>query len=175
MTVYFGADVDAHRAAYLTGVLAVFTFAALAAVVDVWLKLAKRIRLEALGNRRHAVRLFHREGNRLRIGSVAANQRDVGAMQRRDHARYPRRTGACKNLPGEIGGGRVRNSVMRVNDVEIFLPRDLDDLRRQREDVLRLTKKRIAGRLDAMERQVRLIVTETKGRLAAQDVDTVSA
>ncbi|HSQ57657.1 MAG TPA: amino acid transporter, partial [Gemmata sp.] len=37
-TVYFGADVDAHRAAYLTGVLAVFAFAALAAAVDVWQK-----------------------------------------------------------------------------------------------------------------------------------------
>jgi hypothetical protein len=38
VTVYFGADVDAHRAAYLTGVLAVFGFAALAAAVDVWQK-----------------------------------------------------------------------------------------------------------------------------------------
>ena len=36
VTAYFGADVDAHRAAYLTGVLAVFAFAALAATVDVW-------------------------------------------------------------------------------------------------------------------------------------------
>ena len=38
VTAYFGADVDAHRAAYLTGVLAVFAFAALAATVDVWQK-----------------------------------------------------------------------------------------------------------------------------------------
>jgi hypothetical protein len=38
MTAYFGADVDAHRAAYLTGVLAVFAFAAFAATVDVWQK-----------------------------------------------------------------------------------------------------------------------------------------
>jgi hypothetical protein len=38
VTLYFGADVDAHRAAYLTGVLAVFSFAALAASVDVWQK-----------------------------------------------------------------------------------------------------------------------------------------
>lgn len=38
VTVYFGADVDAHRAAYLTGVLALFAFAALAACADVWHK-----------------------------------------------------------------------------------------------------------------------------------------
>ena len=38
VTAYYGADVDAHRAAYLTGVLAVFGFAALAAAVDVWQK-----------------------------------------------------------------------------------------------------------------------------------------
>ncbi len=43
VTAYFGADVDAHRAAYLTGVLAVFAFAALAASVDVWQK-RKRLR-----------------------------------------------------------------------------------------------------------------------------------
>lgn len=35
VTVYYGADVEAHRAAYLTSVLALFTFAALAATVDV--------------------------------------------------------------------------------------------------------------------------------------------
>jgi hypothetical protein len=38
VTVYFGADLDAHRAAYLTSVLAVFAFAALAAAIDVWHK-----------------------------------------------------------------------------------------------------------------------------------------
>lgn len=38
VTVYYGADVDAHRGAYLTSVLAVFAFAAAAAAVDVWQK-----------------------------------------------------------------------------------------------------------------------------------------
>lgn len=38
VTVYYAADVDAHRAAYLTAVLAVFGFAALAAAIDVWQK-----------------------------------------------------------------------------------------------------------------------------------------
>jgi hypothetical protein len=42
ITVFYGADVDAHRAAYLTSVLAVFAFAALAAAVDVWQKRRRR-------------------------------------------------------------------------------------------------------------------------------------
>ncbi|HEY1192485.1 MAG TPA: hypothetical protein VGE74_32980, partial [Gemmata sp.] len=42
MTAYYGADVDAHRAAYLTAVLALFAFAALAATVDVWKRRAAR-------------------------------------------------------------------------------------------------------------------------------------
>ncbi len=42
VTAYYGADVDAHRAAYLTAVLALFAFAALAAAVDVWNRRADR-------------------------------------------------------------------------------------------------------------------------------------
>src|SRR5205807_1403891 len=38
VTIYFGADLDAHRAAYLTGVLAVFGFASVTAALDVWHK-----------------------------------------------------------------------------------------------------------------------------------------
>jgi len=41
VTAYYGADVDAHRAAYLTGMLAVFGFGAFAAAVDVWQKRAR--------------------------------------------------------------------------------------------------------------------------------------
>jgi hypothetical protein len=42
VTAYYGADVDAHRAAYLTAVLAIFAFAALAATVDVARRRAER-------------------------------------------------------------------------------------------------------------------------------------
>jgi hypothetical protein len=38
VTLYYGADVDAHRAAYLTSVLAVFAFSAMTAAIDVWHK-----------------------------------------------------------------------------------------------------------------------------------------
>ena len=38
VTLYYGADLDAQRGAYLTSVLAVFAFAAFVAAVDVWQK-----------------------------------------------------------------------------------------------------------------------------------------
>ena len=38
VTVYYGADLDAQRGAYLTSVLAVFAFAAFVAAIDVWQK-----------------------------------------------------------------------------------------------------------------------------------------
>jgi hypothetical protein len=48
VTAYYGADVDAHRAAYLTAVLALFAFAALAATVDVARRRAERKWRQAL-------------------------------------------------------------------------------------------------------------------------------
>jgi hypothetical protein len=42
VTVYYGADLEAHRGAYLTAVLAVFGFASLTAAVDVWQRRRER-------------------------------------------------------------------------------------------------------------------------------------
>ncbi|VTR97285.1 Putative amino acid transporter OS=Streptomyces ambofaciens ATCC 23877 GN=SAMR0252 PE=4 SV=1 [Gemmata massiliana] len=42
LIAYYATDIDAHRAAYLTAVLALFAFAALAATVDVWQRRAAR-------------------------------------------------------------------------------------------------------------------------------------
>ncbi len=42
VTIYYGADLEAHRAAYLTAVLAVFGFASVAAAVDVWKRRGER-------------------------------------------------------------------------------------------------------------------------------------
>ena len=42
VTIYYGADLESHRAAYLTAVLAVFGFASVAAAVDVWKRRGER-------------------------------------------------------------------------------------------------------------------------------------
>ena len=109
-------------------------------------ELAEGVGLEALGDRRHAVGLLDAEGHGLRIGAVAAEQRDVGAVQRGDDARHARRLARRRqNLPRQIRGRRVRDRVVRVDDVELLVARDLDDLVRERQQVLRLPEERIAG------------------------------
>ena len=112
----------------------------------------------------------------LRVRAVAAEQRDVRAVQRRDHARA--RRGTCRDARicrARYAAVGVRNRVVRVNDVEPLARGHLDDLVRERQQILRLAEQRIARRLDAMERQARLVVAEPNGRVAAQDVDAVAA
>src|SRR3989442_1708838 len=75
----------------------------------------------------------------------------------------------------EKRGPRVRDGVVRVDDVEPLVARDLHDLRRQRQQILRLAEQGIRRRLDAMERQPRLIVAEPERRVAAEDVHAMAA
>ena len=83
--------------------------------------------------------------------------------------------GRRDDLLGEIGGGRVRDGVMRVHDVERELARELHDLVRERQQVLGLAKQRIGRRVDAMEREARLVVAEPKRRLRADQMHLVAA
>ena len=69
----------------------------------------------------------------------------------------------------------MRHGIVRVDDVEPLLARNLDDLVREREQVLRLSEQRIAGRFHTMKRQAGLIVTEAKRRVAAQKMDPMTA
>ncbi len=80
-----------------------------------------------------------------------------------------------EHLARQVGGGRMRNRVVRVNDVQLLVAGDLDDLVRQREQVLRLAEQRIARRFDAMKRQPGLVDAEPHGRVAAEHVNLVSA
>ena len=59
----------------------------------------------------------------------------------------------------------MRDRVVRVNDVQAPLARDLNDRVRERQDVLRLTKQRVARREHLMEGQARLeLVSERRFR-----------
>ena len=53
------------------------------------------------------------------VRRLAAEQRDVRAVQRRQHARRGRVAFRGEDLAGEVGRGRVRHGVVRVDDVEL--------------------------------------------------------
>jgi len=96
-------------------------------------------------------------------------------MTRGDDARNLAAVRGAENLPRQVSGGRVRHRVVRVDDVEPLVARHLDDLVRERQQVLRLAEQRVVGRLDAMERQARLVVGQAERRLAAEHVDVMPA
>ncbi len=101
-----------------------------------------RVGAEALRHRRHAVRVLDRERDRLRIGPIAADERDIGAVERRHDLRHLARR-LEQDLFREIRRGGVRHRIVRVHDVELILARDLDDACRDREEILRLAEERV--------------------------------
>ena len=70
---------------------------------------------------------------------------------------------------------RVRDGVVGVDDLELELARDLHDLVRERQHVLRLAEERIARRVHLMERQAGLVFAEPERRIGADEVHLVAA
>src|SRR5262249_39733318 len=71
-------------------------------------------------------------------------------------------------------GGRMGHGIVRVDDIEPLRARDLDDLVGERQEILRLAEQRIRRRLDAVERQARLIFAQPGRRFAAPDVGVMT-
>ncbi len=129
---------------------------------------------QALGDRRHAIRLLDAEGNGLAIGRIGADEGDVGAVQR-GHDLGHRGAVRGEDLPGQVGAGGVRHGVVRVDDVERVGARHVDDLGRQREHVLRLAEERVGRRVDGVDDDRPARVAQPERDLAAEDVDLVPA
>ena len=83
-------------------------------------------------------------------GRVAADQRDIGAVQRGDRARR-RHVGRLQDVAREVCRRGVRNGVVSVHDVEAPLFGYAGDRIRQREQILRLPEQRIRWHLHAFE------------------------
>ena len=130
---------------------------------------------QALGDRRHGVRLLDREGHDPGVGRIAADQRDVGAVQRRHRARRGGRRRRGQHLIGQVGGRRVRDRIVGVDDVERVLLGDAGDGVGERQQVLRLAEERIRRDADRLERQAGDTVAPAKRRLAAHQVHAVAA
>ena len=128
---------------------------------------------QAVRHRRHAIGLLDRERHDLRVRRIVADQRDVGAVQRRHDLR--RLTGCRQHLTREKPGRRVRHRVVRVDDVQAELARHLDDAVGQRQQILRLAKQRIRRRRDLVEEQPFLEIAEPERRLGADEVRLMAA
>ena len=92
-----------------------------------------RILAETVGHGGHAVGLVDAERGGFGVRRIAADQRHVGSVKRRDHTRDFLDTRRRENLFGQIRRGRVRNRVVGVDDIEIELTRHLDQLVGQRQ------------------------------------------
>src|SRR5215207_7573384 len=97
-------------------------------------------------------------------------------MKRGDDPRHAPAVGRGEHdLLGQIRGGGMRHRVVRMNHVEAELARDLDDARGQGDHVLRLTKERIRRCINPVKAEPRLVLTETKGGIGADQMHFVAA
>ena len=137
--------------------------------------LALGVVAQARGNRRHRIGLIDAKRHRFAIRGIGAENRDVGAVQRRDGARHVRAGRRGEDLPGQVRRGGMRDGVMRVDDVELMRARHLHQPVGEREQVLRFAEQRIARRVDAMKADPRVRLAQPERRLAADDVRLVAA
>ncbi len=79
-----------------------------------------------------------------------------------------------EHLPRQDRRRCVRDRVVRVDDLELELARDLHDLVREGQYVLRLAKEWIARRIDLVKHQAGLIVAEAEWRVGADEMHLVS-
>jgi hypothetical protein len=139
---------------------------------NVALERQRRIRFcfQAFGHGRDAVRSLDRKCHGLGIRRIAAKQRDIGTVQRGDDLRNLPARRLREDLLCEIGGCGVRNRIMRVDDVEGKLARELHDFIGKRQHVLRLAEQRIGWRLNAVEREASFVLAEPERRLRADQM-----
>ena len=114
-------------------------------------RIANRERIEGLlsepsGDGRHAVARLDGELDRGVKSGLDADQRDVGAVKRGDRTQRS----ASQHLPGQKRACRVRDGVVRVDQVEMVEFGDLDELRRETERIGRVVEDRVVVREDLM-------------------------
>jgi hypothetical protein len=130
-----------------------------------------RLPLQIVRDRGDAIALVDAESRQRPERLIRADQRDVGAVERRRHPELRRR----RDLPREVGADRVRDGVVRVEDVESVLVRDLRHLRRERERVRRILEERVRDDLHLVEEHVLLVALQTERNRVGDEVDLVSA
>jgi hypothetical protein len=101
---------------------------------------------------------------------LLAYQRDVGAVQSRDHAEFPR---TPEHFPREVGGGGVGDCIVHVQDFQLFPKCDLVLLRGQRERVGIVIEQRVTShpRFYLVEVNPLGVATKPERRVIGNEMD----
>ena len=99
------------------------------------------------GHGRDAIRASQRIARDPCVRRILPNDRDVGAMQGRDHGQ----PAGCDNVAHGQSRHRVRNRVVRVNQVERYVLGDFGESRRKRKVVGRILEERIGRHRNFVE------------------------
>jgi hypothetical protein len=120
----------------------------------------------------HGVRRGERVFDGGRVSGVLAEQRGVGSVQRRDHARP---LIGRQHRPGEDRRGGVRHGVVHVQHVEPVVAAHLGHAHRQRQRVVGISEQAILVDRDGMKVQPRGVGGQAERALVRDEVHVVSA
>ena len=120
----------------------------------------------------HGVRRGERVLDGGRVSRVLAEQRGVGPVQRRDHARPLIRR---QHRPGEDRRGRVRHGVVDVQHVEPMVAAHLGHAHRQRQGVVGVSEQPVLVDRDGMKVQTRRVRGQAERALVGDEVHVVPA
>ena len=129
-------------------------------------------RLQVLRHRRHGVRALEGVAYGRAVADVAAEERRVRPVQRRDDPRAVRRR---QHRLGEDRRRGVRHGVMDVEDVQAVVAADLGHLHRERQGVVRVLEQPVVVDHHGMVEEARRVRGEPEGPLVAYEVRLVPA
>ena len=126
---------------------------------------------EILGDGGDAVGLLDGKFCDGEITAIAADESDVGAVERSDE----RQTAGSGHGTGEKRADGVGNSVVDVKEVERFGFEDFDHFGGESQRIGRVVEKRVAGDFDFVEVDAGVVEIHADGRGVADEVDVVAA
>ena len=126
---------------------------------------------EVSGDSGDAIALFDGEFRDREIGAVATNQGDVGAVERGDERKSPRR----RHRAREKGADGVRNRVVDVEKIERFGLENFQHFCGESERVGRVIEKRVGNDFDFVEMRARIVGVHADGRSVADEMNIVAA
>src|SRR5215212_9800635 len=129
--------------------------------------LSRRL-FQIVGNCSDTVRLNNAITRDWQVGSVCADECNVGSMQRRNHGQASPR---LQRLACENRTDRMRNGVVNVQEIEVLFLGDCRHLRSQCERVRLMLKQRIRHHLDFMETHVLVELRQSRWQCRGDEMN----